>query len=1802
MKRIILMLLALGLVLPAAVCYLPEDVSSRFTAFFHEDFRREQALSAAVQQSEEAAFSRFSDAQLSSFDSENGERYILRFSDLISEEELLTYLSGVPYRLLAQSSERLFLVMLEDVEAFCDACGEALLYCSEDRVLQASEIPTDPLIAELSEYAQLDLFSAWERVTPSSDVLVAVLDTGVDRTHEDLSGSAILDGYDVLTESAGISIDRDGHGTAVIGLIAATANNGTGSAGVAYGVRILPVRVASGSKNIYSSDMISGIRFAADAGARIINLSLGGYTYSAAEYDAVRYATERGCILLAAAGNDGETDRAGDRIYPASYPGVISVGSCDASGTRSSFSQQNEDVDLLAPGEALLLLAAGGIGEKAYRKGSGTSYSTALMSGIAALALSALDDGVRLNGEELLVLLADDRPKRTGSGYGAVNALQAVEDVNLPLITGVENGMTYSKRVIIRFNRGTATLDGEAFFDGDAVYRNGGHTLVVTDGENRRTLSFRILYTSAIYEMTEGEHAVIFTYTGGMATLDGFPYESGEEITAPGRHIFRLTDGAGGVTERVFYCDYRLPLVSGVENGGVYSQPVRIRISGEGEATLDGVEIDREVTVFEDGAHTLTISNAGESRTLRFTLSTGVKLYENAVARSGVICDEAHGWYGVYSEMLIGLRVFSLEDGKFLSFLDTETVRGYAFVGERLLIFGEWCLTVLDTAHMETEDALLATYSFPCEGFAYAEDRLYCLSEGVVYEVFPEEGGWIAPSSALSLTPLFETDAQELYSDGTSLWLYSIGANRFDRYENGELTSFFPGFEAAGERKYFTNGWLFCGEYAIRLADFSPAFTYRGYAVGATDSLLFSTESVYRLSDGVRVGSYGNPVSCVLCTQEYVFVCENAGGISRYAIASGYGYASAAGSLLADRTKSDPYTDLYTLYGRAKASGSAAVGNRFGVIFAAERKLLLFRSGSPEQEVSLPFEPAGICLTESSCAVWSKDGGLLWLDGVLYRSDITLQDAFFLGDTLYLLRGGRLYHLASGVWLDTGISADAAAGAGGVLAWLSGGMLSVRSGGRTRQLACSASVLYTDGSYILAGRTVYRVSDLSVVTKLNADILALGMQTVLTTDGLYALHTSSYLSTMELGTFSASDASIASGCGLILTDSGYISVSGYSRPIWELPSVSGAGDGARYEAQTTLQFDRGQGYLDGKPCLSGTQVTEPGAHVLTLVLPCAIVHSYSFTIIPALESISFSLPIYRIAVGESGTLRIRYAPAGATIIPVTFSTDSDCILLEENGSFVALSEGIATVTAQTADGRLRATSHVVVRSEMLSFADESGYRVDRETGYLYGVPAGTPAEHLLSMLLIDGNIQVSTEIIGTGTEILLLSDDGEELDKLTAVIEGDLDGDGYVTLLDLLLLETALESGEELDDLLFAAADLSGSGTVSDQDANILERMLLRAEGNAAGGTPPAGKTGTVGLFLPSVVYTEGSFHVTIYLKDSTRASCAGCAGASGQLRFDGSLLTYLGAETYGWDVSLYESNGQISYLAFGDRSMGTLPIVTLRFSVSAEAVGKELSMRLREGVILFRDRAYGISREEAVFTPEERIYGDVDLQIAGMTEPFFPEKTQYQVQLPAGTPALDYTLRYPKGATVTVQNTVFDRVDELDAVFTFRLPGGEKHVYTVHASRDGAPLPGSDSRLASLTAEGVEFLFNPFITLYPLTVPYSIDRLILQWETMDDEATAVCNDPLLIAGQETDVTVTVTAADGSVTVYTLRVYRQPETEDSKPVSNPGSSTDPLAGRPSLWVWPLLALVLLALAGGVAVFLIRTRRSEKMDR
>ena len=220
-------------------------------------------------------------------------------------------------------------------------------------------------------------FEASWLLTTGTGAVVAVLDTGVQADHEDLAGS-VLTGWDAIADRSGAKSDPNGHGTHVAGIIAAAAGNGKGIAGAAPGVRILPVRVLDGAGSGKLSDVLEGIIWAADQGADVINLSLGGpgddTTYSAV----IQYALDKGALVVASAGNealDGNTPN-----YPAADPGALAIGATTELNTRASFSNFGSYLDLAAPGVSIYSTLPSG-----YAAASGTSMAAPYASAAAAL-------------------------------------------------------------------------------------------------------------------------------------------------------------------------------------------------------------------------------------------------------------------------------------------------------------------------------------------------------------------------------------------------------------------------------------------------------------------------------------------------------------------------------------------------------------------------------------------------------------------------------------------------------------------------------------------------------------------------------------------------------------------------------------------------------------------------------------------------------------------------------------------------------------------------------------------------------------------------------------------------------------------------------------------------------------------------------------------------------------------------------------------------------------------------------------------------------------------------------------------------------------------------------------------------------------------------------------------------------------------------------------------------------------------------------------------------------------------------
>jgi thermitase len=213
------------------------------------------------------------------------------------------------------------------------------------------------------------------------DVVVAILDTGIDSGHEDLTGS-VIDGIN-LTESSEIG-DVHGHGTHIAGIIGANADNGLGIDGIAPDCWLLNVKVANDKGRCRASVLAEGIRWAVDHGADIINISIEIKEYSLYLEQAVNYAWDRGVIVIAAAGNDG-SDTA---VYPAGFGNCISVTALRNESGLAPLANYGDWVDIAAPGYQVYSTLPGD--EYGYKYG--TSFAAAYASGLAARLSVVVED------------------------------------------------------------------------------------------------------------------------------------------------------------------------------------------------------------------------------------------------------------------------------------------------------------------------------------------------------------------------------------------------------------------------------------------------------------------------------------------------------------------------------------------------------------------------------------------------------------------------------------------------------------------------------------------------------------------------------------------------------------------------------------------------------------------------------------------------------------------------------------------------------------------------------------------------------------------------------------------------------------------------------------------------------------------------------------------------------------------------------------------------------------------------------------------------------------------------------------------------------------------------------------------------------------------------------------------------------------------------------------------------------------------------------------------------------------------
>jgi subtilisin family serine protease len=304
-----------------------------------------------------------------------------------------------------------------------------------DYIVHATITPNDPDYSWQWGLPKIQAPEAWNESTGGPEVIIAIVDTGVDLNHPDLNDK-ILPGRDFVNGDY-IAQDDHGHGTHVAGIAAAETNNGLGVAGVSWGALILPIKVLNQNGDGYYSDVARGVRYACNHGAKVINLSLGGSSPSQTLEDALEDVAQQGCLVTAAAGNDGEND---DVDYPARYAETIAVAATNNSDLRASFSDYGPEVDVAAPGVSIYS-TFWTPSSHTYGYKDGTSMSTAYVSGLAAVVWSFCPELSAGQVRAVIEVTAKDLGDPGWDdefGHGRIDAAAAVAQAGPPPVLAVD--------------------------------------------------------------------------------------------------------------------------------------------------------------------------------------------------------------------------------------------------------------------------------------------------------------------------------------------------------------------------------------------------------------------------------------------------------------------------------------------------------------------------------------------------------------------------------------------------------------------------------------------------------------------------------------------------------------------------------------------------------------------------------------------------------------------------------------------------------------------------------------------------------------------------------------------------------------------------------------------------------------------------------------------------------------------------------------------------------------------------------------------------------------------------------------------------------------------------------------------------------------------------------------------------------------------------------------------------------------------------------------------------------------------
>ncbi len=442
--------------------------------------------------------------------------YLLSFENSDIAKVICEYLNSDPNVIYAHPNEEITIPEMEEPE---DISSENMMLNNTD-----STYPND-YNSYTGEYFldSLNAKAAWDYLSTLPDsstksAVVAVIDSGVDVDNPDLINRFYRDssnniiGINYYNPSTPTKFDDDYtgkyHGTSVAGAVAAEADNGTGICGIAgkFDVKIMPIKAFSSTGSANTTAIIDGIKYAADNGAHVINLSLGTAIYLDGLQDAINYAYEKGVTVVCSAGNSFSNQYQ----YPACLDNVISVASLGKTNDKSNFSQFNEYVDVTAPGESLSLTYPDSASDYVKSGRNGTSFSAPMVAGAAALLKIANPFLSPSQIEEILKSTATDYGREGYDieyGFGKIDLLEAIKKSNTGYVatTSIVTDETLTlevnktKQINVTVNPENANNKSVVYYSDDtsiATVSNSGVITGITPGET--TINIKSNYNNSL--------------------------------------------------------------------------------------------------------------------------------------------------------------------------------------------------------------------------------------------------------------------------------------------------------------------------------------------------------------------------------------------------------------------------------------------------------------------------------------------------------------------------------------------------------------------------------------------------------------------------------------------------------------------------------------------------------------------------------------------------------------------------------------------------------------------------------------------------------------------------------------------------------------------------------------------------------------------------------------------------------------------------------------------------------------------------------------------------------------------------------------------------------------------------------------------------------------------------------------------------------------------------------------------------------------------------------------------------------